>query len=418
MVTAAERHRRGPRRRVAAGVASIAVVAGGDRRQVSVAAGLRRSAASATARAATPRRAVVLVHDGARPLVSPGLVEAVAAATAEHGAAIPVLPVAETLKRVDDDGRRRDRRPRRAWRRPRRRRASAPACSARRSSASRPTAPRVHRRGRASSRPVASPSMSSPATRESQGDRCPPTSTAVDAWRSAATARRARVGFGHDSHPFGPGEPLALGGIAIAGAPRLHGHSDGDVALHAVADALLGAAGLGDLGRLFPADPSTPRGIASGELLAEVVARLAAAGWRPASIDLTIVAARPRLGAHLDGDARRDRRAARARAGARQRQGLDRQPRRVATAPAAAISARRSRRRRRHGGGVVTLRLHDTLSGETRPLEPLEPRPRPDLQLRADRLRPGPHRQLPLVPVRRPARALPALARAARHAGS
>ena len=54
-------------------------------------------------------------------------------------------------------------------------------------------------------------------------------------------------------HPFGPGEPLALGGIVIAGAPRLHGHSDGDVALHAVCDALLGASGLGDLGRLFPA---------------------------------------------------------------------------------------------------------------------------------------------------------------------
>ena len=61
-----------------------------------------------------------------------------------------------------------------------------------------------------------------------------------------------------------------LGGVAIAGAPRLHGHSDGDVALHAVADALLGAAGLGDLGRLFPADARTPRGIASADLIAEV----------------------------------------------------------------------------------------------------------------------------------------------------
>jgi 2-C-methyl-D-erythritol 2,4-cyclodiphosphate synthase len=110
-----------------------------------------------------------------------------------------------------------------------------------------------------------------------------------------------RVGFGSDSHPFGPGEPLALGGVTIAGAPRLHGHSDGDVALHAVADALLGAAGLGDLGRLFPADASTPRGIASGELLAEVVARLRTAGLAPVSVDLTVVAARPRLAAHLDG---------------------------------------------------------------------------------------------------------------------
>jgi 2-C-methyl-D-erythritol 2,4-cyclodiphosphate synthase len=110
-----------------------------------------------------------------------------------------------------------------------------------------------------------------------------------------------RIGSGSDTHPFGPGAPLALGGIEIAGAYRLHGHSDGDVALHAVADALLGAAGLGDLGRLFPAGPETPRGIASRELLAEVVRRVSAAGWRVTSVDLTIVGARPRIGGLLEG---------------------------------------------------------------------------------------------------------------------
>ena len=118
----------------------------------------------------------------------------------------------------------------------------------------------------------------------------------------------ARTGFGHDSHPFGPEAGLRLGGIEIAAAPRLHGHSDGDVALHAVAEALLGAAGLGDLGRLFPPDARTPRGIASDQLLAEVVARLAGAGFAPLSVDLTIIGARPRLGARLD--AMRDRIAA------------------------------------------------------------------------------------------------------------
>ena len=112
--------------------------------------------------------------------------------------------------------------------------------------------------------------------------------------------RLPRVGYGEDGHPFGPGGSLALGGIAIDGAPRLHGHSDGDVALHAVADALLGAAGLGDLGRIFPADATTPEGIASGELVAEVVRRLADAGLRPAQLDLTVVAARPRLGPRLE----------------------------------------------------------------------------------------------------------------------
>jgi 2-C-methyl-D-erythritol 2,4-cyclodiphosphate synthase len=109
-----------------------------------------------------------------------------------------------------------------------------------------------------------------------------------------------RVGLGSDSHPFGPGAPLVLGGIDVMRGYRLHGHSDGDVALHAVADALLGAASLGDLGRLFPAGPETPSGIASRDLLGDVARRLRAAGWRISSVDLTIVGARPRLGGLLD----------------------------------------------------------------------------------------------------------------------
>ncbi|HEY8632637.1 MAG TPA: 2-C-methyl-D-erythritol 2,4-cyclodiphosphate synthase, partial [Candidatus Limnocylindrales bacterium] len=122
---------------------------------------------------------------------------------------------------------------------------------------------------------------------------------AVASGSRPAVAPTLRVGLGQDSHPFGPGSPLALGGMTIAGAPRLSGHSDGDVVLHAVADALLGAAGLGDLGRLFPAGPETPRGIASSELLAEVVRRTAAAGLAVANVDVTIVAARPRLADRL-----------------------------------------------------------------------------------------------------------------------
>jgi len=109
-----------------------------------------------------------------------------------------------------------------------------------------------------------------------------------------------RIGLGQDRHPFGPGEPLRLGGVEIRGAPRLHGHSDGDVVLHAVADAILGAAALGDLGRLAPADARTPRGIASAELLTRALANVEAAGWTPSSLDVTITGARPHLGAHLD----------------------------------------------------------------------------------------------------------------------
>jgi 2-C-methyl-D-erythritol 2,4-cyclodiphosphate synthase len=109
----------------------------------------------------------------------------------------------------------------------------------------------------------------------------------------------ARTGFGTDTHPFGPGDGLWLGGVEISGAPRLHGHSDGDAALHAVAGALLGAAALGDLGELHPADERTPRGAPSAEFVRDVVARLAGAGWRPSSLDLTIRAARPRLAPHM-----------------------------------------------------------------------------------------------------------------------
>jgi 2-C-methyl-D-erythritol 2,4-cyclodiphosphate synthase len=115
----------------------------------------------------------------------------------------------------------------------------------------------------------------------------------------AAQPGATRTGFGSDRHAFGPGDGLWLGGIQIAGAPRLHGHSDGDAALHAAAGALLGAAVLGDLGELYPADERTPRGSASSDFLRDVVGRLREAGWHPASIDLTIRAARPRLAPHL-----------------------------------------------------------------------------------------------------------------------
>ncbi len=113
-----------------------------------------------------------------------------------------------------------------------------------------------------------------------------------------ADAGSTRTGFATDAHPFGPGDGLRLGGIEIPAAPRLHGHSDGDAALHAIAGALLGACALGDLGSVYPADESTRRGIDSADLLRGVVGRIAAAGWRPVAIDLTISAGRPRIGTH------------------------------------------------------------------------------------------------------------------------
>jgi 2-C-methyl-D-erythritol 2,4-cyclodiphosphate synthase len=113
---------------------------------------------------------------------------------------------------------------------------------------------------------------------------------------TGAVGNEVRTGFATDIHAFGPGTGLWLGGVEIAGAPRLHGHSDGDAALHAIGGALLGAAGLGDLGTVYPADERTRRGIASSELVDGILKRLADAGWRPVAIDVTISAGRPRIG--------------------------------------------------------------------------------------------------------------------------
>ena len=272
--------------------ARAAVVAGGERRQASVAAGVAE-----LGRTGSPADRVVLVHDAARPAIRPAVIRRVVEAAAEHGAAIPAVPVVETLKRVDDDGSIATTVDRRAlW------------------AAQTPQGVRLGILLEAWSRfPPDGPDVFTDEASLLEACTIPvhvvpgdPDNLKVthpaDIGRAAAilAAGGARVGFGADSHPFGPAAGLALGGIVVADAPRLWGHSDGDVVLHAVADALLGAAGLGDLGRLFPADASTPRGVDSAELLGAVVERVRAAGWAPAGLDVTIVAARPRLGPRLD----------------------------------------------------------------------------------------------------------------------
>jgi 2-C-methyl-D-erythritol 2,4-cyclodiphosphate synthase len=103
-----------------------------------------------------------------------------------------------------------------------------------------------------------------------------------------------RVGFGFDAHGVDERRPLILGGVTIEGAPGLAGHSDADVLSHAVADALLGAAALGDLGTRFPNDDRW-RDASSMEILSTTVAMLAEAGWSVVNIDSTVVAESPRL---------------------------------------------------------------------------------------------------------------------------
>lgn len=274
------------------------VVVGGARRHESVAAGLAEldRLDAATSDHAGSVEGLVVVHDGARPLVSTGLIESVAAAARQHGAAIPLTPLADTIKRFDGDIVRE---------------------TVDRSDLGAAQTPQAARRG----------------LLRQAFERFPP--DGAETWTDEAALLEAcgvpvhvvtgeadnrkvtipgdlehvarvlgaampRVGIGRDGHPFGPGEPLMLCGVTIAGAPRLHGHSDGDVALHAVADAILGAAAKPDLGRRFPADERTPRGVDSRTLLADVLAGVARDGLRPVSCDLTISGARPRLADHLD----------------------------------------------------------------------------------------------------------------------
>jgi 2-C-methyl-D-erythritol 2,4-cyclodiphosphate synthase len=104
-----------------------------------------------------------------------------------------------------------------------------------------------------------------------------------------------RVGIGYDAHPFAAERELVLGGVRIAGEPGLAGHSDADLVSHAVLDALLGAAGEGDIGERFPDQDPHYRDADSIELLAEVVAALGEPGWRVVNVDVTVVAERPRI---------------------------------------------------------------------------------------------------------------------------
>ena len=343
-----------------------AVVAGGARRQESVAAGF-----AALGPDAGDAARVVLVHDGARPLVDPILVQAVIEAVSAHGAAIPILPIAETVKRVDG---------------------SVVAGTVDRESLGTAQTPQGVRRGLLELAydqfPPNGPETWTDEAALLEACRIPvhvipgsPTNikvtqpadlrqveAALAGQASIAAPAATRVGIGQDSHPFGPGEPLALGGVVIDGAPRLLGHSDGDVAIHAVCDALLGAAGLGDLGRVFPAGPATPAGIASTEMLAEVVRRVTTSGWRRRQrrphrswprdhgSAPTSMACVPRLrrpsGCPID--------AVNVKASTGNLIGDDGAGRSVSALAVALIEA-----------SAMSVRLQDTLTGETRPLVPL-----------------------------------------------
>lgn len=113
-----------------------------------------------------------------------------------------------------------------------------------------------------------------------------------------------RVGLGFDVHPPDPSRTLRLGGVSFEDHPGLAGRSDADVVCHAVADALLGAAALGDLGRHFPEDDPSTEGLAGLDLLGKATGLVVEAGYRPTSCDLTVIAERPALGPRAEDMAR------------------------------------------------------------------------------------------------------------------
>jgi 2-C-methyl-D-erythritol 2,4-cyclodiphosphate synthase len=108
-----------------------------------------------------------------------------------------------------------------------------------------------------------------------------------------------RIGTGYDLHRFGAGRRLILAGVYLEGERGLAGHSDADVVTHAIVDAMLGAAGLGDIGTHFPSTDERWAGADSMDFLKQTVIMLAERGWRTVNVDATVIAERPRLGPHI-----------------------------------------------------------------------------------------------------------------------
>lgn len=117
---------------------------------------------------------------------------------------------------------------------------------------------------------------------------------------SSGTPGGVRTGIGYDSHAFGPGEGIVLAGVLIPATQRLVGHSDGDAVAHAVTDAILGGAGVGDIGEMFSDRDASNLGRDSIEMLQLALQRVRSAGWTPVQIDVTVIAESPRIGPYRE----------------------------------------------------------------------------------------------------------------------
>jgi 2-C-methyl-D-erythritol 4-phosphate cytidylyltransferase/2-C-methyl-D-erythritol 2,4-cyclodiphosphate synthase len=265
-------------------------VRGGSSRQESVRLGLEALDGGAPSR--------VLVHDAARPFLSPALVDRVAGALDRSDAVVPVLPVTSTLKRVDANGRVDETVSRDglfAAETPQGF-AFAPILAAHQ---------RAAREGKRFTDDAAVAEWAGIAVSTVPGEagnvKLTTEADFADAERRfGAGAGEVRVGVGYDIHALGAGYQVVLGGVAIPHSRGLVGHSDADVVLHALTDAILGAIGDGDIGEHFP--PSDPqwKDAASKLFLADAVARVTARGGSVTNLDVTVIAEGPKLAPHRE----------------------------------------------------------------------------------------------------------------------
>ena len=278
-------------RAASGGLALLPAVPGGASRQASVRAGLE------TVQSHHPE--LVLVHDAARPFASHALITRAIAAGRASGAAVPVIPVADTVKTVDAAGYVTDTIDRTPMRMVQTPQAFAFAALL-----------DAHRRANAAGRDdftddaaLAEWAGLRVSTFEGEAENVKLT-TDDDFARAEAMKLSAlsdvRTGFGFDVHRFGDGDHVMLGGVRVPHTRGLSGHSDADVVLHALVDALLGALAEGDIGVHFPPTDAQWRGASSDRFLAFAAERVRARGGRIAHLDVTVVCEAPRVGPHRD----------------------------------------------------------------------------------------------------------------------
>ncbi len=270
----------------------LRIAAGGRRRQDSVAAGLVQVSAAAE---------IVLVHDGARPFCSAGLIARTIEAAAACGAAIPVLEASDTVKEVGPEGN--ALLVRATLPRERVRLAQTPQAFRREVLAA---AVALGRAGADATDEATLAERAGHPVRAVPGDpENIKITTPEDLARAAARAGSSaaemapRVGFGYDTHRLAEGRPMLLGGVLIPHPRGPVGHSDADAVCHAVTDALLGAAAAGDIGRHFPDTDPRWRDASSVELLARVVALVRGRGHAVGNVDVVVIAERPKLAPHV-----------------------------------------------------------------------------------------------------------------------